>query len=104
VGDLYNRPKKEIFVVKIGEPRDFSYAFDQASVVLNNMKNSKYILNNSNNIYIKFMNILLIFRKNRELNSPMDTKSLIFEIKLNELYRLAQEKGVKLKLLYTTIL
>lgn len=104
VGDLYDDVNQKIVVAKIGSPRDFSYAFDQAYAVLSNVVGGEYIVNGGQNIPIKEVEVLLIFKTDRVLNSATDTQSLIFEIKLNELNRIAQERNVQLKLSCSTIL
>lgn len=104
VGDLYDSAGERIIVVKIGEPHDFSYAFDQAHAVLSNIEGHNYQSSDGTVYQVKDIELLLIFRTNRELADAMDTKSLIFELKLNELQKLAQEKDVQLKLSHSTVL
>jgi uncharacterized protein (TIGR04141 family) len=99
VGDIYDRTQKRMFVVKIGDPNDFGYAFDQAMAVLHNM-NGKKFQTGDNQVEINIMTILLIFKTERILEFVTDTKSIIFELKLDELRKLAIEKGVSLEVQY----
>jgi hypothetical protein len=104
VGDLYDSSNEKIIVVKIGEPYDFSYAFDQAYATLSNTEGHNYKKSDGTIYPLKEIELLLIFRTARELTDAKDTKSLIFELKLNELQKIAQEKNIKLKLSYSTVL
>lgn len=104
VGDVYDSQNKKMFVVKIGSPRDFGYAFDQAMLMLHNMKGSKFQVGEGSEVIIKTVAVLLLFQSERTLTKITDTKSLIFELKLDELRKLAIEKGVVLEVQYTTIM
>ncbi len=104
VGDLYDSLTEKIIVVKIGEPHDFSYAFDQAYATLSNIEGHCYVRSDGTSYPVKEMELLLIFKTQRELSDAKDTKSLIFELKLNELQKISQEKNVELKISYSTIL
>lgn len=104
IGDLYDSKSKSLYVVKIGSPSDFGYAFDQTFTLLSNVKGQKYISSDNKAYLIETVNVLIIFRTNRKLKDAIDTKSLIFEIKLNELQKIAFEKNIKLNLTFTTIL
>lgn len=104
VGDLYDAQNERVVVVKIGDPHDFGYAFDQAFAVLSLLEGKKYVAANARTYQVKTLEVLLVFQTQRELRSAKDTKSIIFEIKINELRKLAQDKGVNLKISYSTIL
>lgn len=104
VGDVYDKENKRMYVVKIGDPRDFAYAFDQAMIVLHNMIGKKFNIATGGSIEINIMTILLIFRTEKTLEKVTGTKSLLFELKLDELRKLATEKGVTLEVQYSTII
>lgn len=44
-----------------------------------------------------------LFETDEDSPNAIDTQSIIFEIKLNELQKLAQDKGVTLNLTYTSV-
>lgn len=104
VGDVYEKENKRMFVVKIGNPRDFGYAFDQAMLVLHNMRGKKFRVTTANEVDINIITILLLFKTERTLEKVTDTKSIIFELKLDELRKLALEKEVSLEVQYSTII
>jgi len=103
VGDVYDSEQKKMFVVKIGNSRDFGYAFDQAMIVLHNMQGNKFKVGTETEVVIDTVAILLLFKSERVLEKVTDTQSIIFELKLDELRKLAIEKGVKLEVQYSTI-
>jgi hypothetical protein len=92
-----------MFVIKIGNPRDFGYAFDQAMLVLHNIQGGKFKVNGTTEVSIKTMTVLLLFKSDRTLDDITSTNSLIFELKLDELRKLALEKGVILEVQYSNI-
>jgi uncharacterized protein (TIGR04141 family) len=104
VGDLYDAANETVIVAKIGAPRDFGYAFDQAFATLSSLQGRSYTTSGGRVIAVKEVELLLIFKTNRTLESATATGSLIFELKLNELCKLAREKGVQLKISYSTVL
>lgn len=104
VGDVYDSRNEKMFVVKIGSPRDFGYAFDQAMLMLHNMQGNKFKVGAETEVKIKTVTILLLFKSERTLENITDTKSVIFELKLDELRKLAIEKVVNLEVQYTTII
>lgn len=104
IADLYDAASREMYVIKIGDLSDFTYAFDQAFAMLNNIVNKVYTDVAGMKYNVDSLSVLAIFQTDRALTSATDTKSLIFEIKLNELQKLAQEKLIVLKLVYTSIL
>jgi uncharacterized protein (TIGR04141 family) len=104
VGDIYDSQHEKMFVVKIGSPRDFGYAFDQAMLMLHNTQGNKFKVGAETEVTIRTVTILLLFQSERVLEKVTDTKSMIFELKLDELRKLAIEKGVNLEVQYTTII
>lgn len=101
--DLYDVGDNRIIVAKIGDPHEFNYAFDQAFSVLSMVRGNKYTDNHGVSIQVDKLDMLLIFNTSRTLTHAKNTKSIIFEIKLNELYRLAHDKNVALRLVFTHI-
>lgn len=103
VGDIYDRDNKRMYVVKIGEPKDFGYAFDQAMVVLHNMQGNQYQESVGQLVEIDIMTVLLLFQSERTMSNVTDINSIIFLLKLDELRKLALEKDVNLEIQYSTI-
>lgn len=103
VGDVYDPENEKMFVIKIGNPRDFGYAFDQAMLVLHNTQGGKFKVNGTTDVSIRTMAILLLFKSDRTLDDITSTNSLIFELKLDELRKLALEKVVNLEVQYSNI-
>ena len=102
VGDVYDSGNKKMFVIKIGNPRDFGYAFDQAMLMLHNTHGNKFKVGTETEVVINTVTILLLFKSERTFEKVTDTKSIIFELKLDELRKLAIEQGVKLEIQYST--
>lgn len=103
VGDVYDSENEKMFVIKIGNPGDFGYAFDQAMLVLHNIQGGKFKVNGTTGVSIKTMTILLLFQSDRTLDDITNTNSLIFELKLDELRKLALEKVINLEIQYSNI-
>lgn len=104
VGDLYDETQKKMYIVKIGAPKDFSYAFDQAAAVLHKLENNQFTTADNRSIEIKNIALLLVFKTERNLQNITDTKSIIFEIKLGDLQNLAIEKNVGIEVLTSNII
>ncbi len=104
VGDLYDAEKKKIIVAKIGDPGDFGYAFDQAVATLSMVETHTYTSPKGERREVREIEILLLFKSPRKLGFATDTKSFMFELKLNDLRKLAQEKDVVLGVSYSNIL
>jgi uncharacterized protein (TIGR04141 family) len=96
VSDIYDPAHSEINVVKIGEAKDFGYAFDQAALVLTFIQANKYVLGDGSSIEVKRLRLTLVSSNVTTPESPADINSLSFQIKLGELMNLAREKSVDL--------
>ena len=96
VSDIYDNANEEINVVKIGDAKDFSYAFDQAALTLNLLKANQYVLEDGTLLSVKQLRLSLLSSKVHTPQAATDIESLSFQIKLGELMNLAKEKNVKL--------
>lgn len=96
VSDIYDAANKEINVVKIGDAKDFSYAFDQAALTLNLLKANQYEMEDGTLVSVKQLRLSLLSSKVNTPQAATDIESLSFQIKLGELMNLAKEKNVKL--------
>ncbi len=96
ISDIYDPNNAEINVVKIGEAKDFGYAFDQAALTLALMRNNQYVKADSSAITVKKLRLTLVSPRVNVPGSAADINSLSFQIKLGELMNLAKEKYVEL--------
>jgi uncharacterized protein (TIGR04141 family) len=96
VSDIYDVANEEISVVKIGEAKDFSYAFDQAALTLNLLKANQYEMEDGTSVLVRRIRLSLLSSKVNTPKVATDIESLSFQIKLGELMNLAKEKNVKL--------
>jgi hypothetical protein len=96
VSDVYNAEKQEINVVKIGDAKDFGYAFDQAALTLSFLKANQYKLEDGTVLGVKQLRLSLLSSKVNTPRDATDIKSFSFQIKLGELMNLAKEKNVQL--------
>lgn len=102
VSDLINENSQEIVIVKIGNPKDFSYAANQSLLTISQIINNKYTYEKDNRkIEIKNLTLYLA-TKNKTLPEKLSGfNSLNFLIQLNELSINATEKNIKLKVILT---
>lgn len=96
VSDIYDAANEEICVVKIGEAKDFGYAFDQAALTLNLLISNQYEMEDGTFVPVKQLRLSLLSSKKSTPQVATDIESLSFQIKLGELMNLAKEKNVKL--------
>jgi uncharacterized protein (TIGR04141 family) len=96
VSDIYDSRNEEIIVVKIGDAKDFGYAFDQAMRTLSLMSGNTYHLEDGSNIRISKLRLLLVTTNMNIPAHATDINSLSFYIKLSELMNQATEKQVQL--------
>lgn len=100
VSDLYDGETKEIIVVKIGDAKDFGYAFDQAIRTLSLISAKKYISEKGKKIHVAKVRVFLVTTNKVMPTKVTDINSLSFQIKLSELVNLAAEKSVELSLTF----
>lgn len=96
VSDIYDAANDEICVVKIGEAKDFGYAFDQAALTLNLLISNQYEMEDGTFVPVRQLRLSLLSSKKSTPQVATDIESLSFQIKLGELMNLAKEKNVKL--------
>lgn len=96
VSDVYDPEAGEINVVKIGEAKDFGYAFDQATLTLTFTQNNHYTTAEGETIAVKRLKVTLLSSNATVPADAAAINSLSFQLKLGELMNLATEKGVQL--------
>ncbi len=100
VSDIYDPKSGEINVVKIGDAKDFGYAFDLAAITLNFTRSNKYTKQDGSIIEIKRLKLSLVTPNAKIPDDANDVNSLSFKIKLGELANLAREKGIDLTIAF----
>lgn len=96
VSDIYDSANEEMNVVKIGNAKDFGYAFDQAALTLNLLKANQYTLHDGTILPVRKLRLSLLSSKVNTPKDVADIESLSFRIKLGALMNLAKEKNVQL--------
>jgi uncharacterized protein (TIGR04141 family) len=96
VSDILDKPNKKMIVVKRGDAKDFSYAFNQATISMGLIQNGKFALTSGEKIELTEVELFLASVRVTTPASLNDVESLNFQIQLNELMTLANEKRVKL--------
>jgi uncharacterized protein (TIGR04141 family) len=96
VSDIYDPAEAEINVVKIGDAKDFGYAFDQAALTLEHTRANQYEFEDGTKINIRKLRLTLISTRVNIPKNASDINSLIFQIKLSELLALAKDRDVEL--------
>lgn len=94
--DLYK--DGTLFFVKKGNPQKLNYVIDQASNTLKLLKHNEFIIaENDVELNVKKINLWFLIKKARDINDLSDFNSLIFIMKLNDLYREVTDAGLILE-------
>ncbi|GAA5088969.1 hypothetical protein GCM10023210_13220 [Chryseobacterium ginsengisoli] len=94
--DLYK--DETLFFVKKGGPKELNYAIDQATNIIKLLKNNaSKIQNNGEDLNVTTINIWGLVERVTNVNNISQFKSLIFIMKMNELYRDATDAGLSLE-------
>ncbi|BEV02914.1 DUF6119 family protein [Chryseobacterium gambrini] len=93
--DLYK--DDTLFFVKKGGPKELNYAIDQATNIIKLLKNNESkIQNNGEDLNVTTINIWGLIERVTNISKVSDFRSLIFIMKMNELYREATDAGLSL--------
>ena len=94
--DLYK--DETLFFVKKGGPKELNYAIDQATNIIKHFQNNaSHIQINGEDLNVTKINIWGLVERATNINKISDFKSLIFLMKMNELYREAADAGLTLE-------
>lgn len=91
--DLYK--EGTLYFVKKGNPQKLNYVIDQALNTLKLLKNNEFIIEeNGLEMEVKKINLWFLVERVNDVNDLSDFNSLIFIMKLNDLYREVVDAGL----------
>lgn len=94
--DLYK--DETLFFVKKGTPQKLNYVIDQALNTLKLLKNNAFVIeDNGFEMEVKKINLWFLIERVNNVNDLSDFNSLIFIMKLNDLYREVTDAGLILE-------
>lgn len=94
--DLYK--DGTLFFVKKGTPQKLNYVIDQALNTLKLLKNNAFIIeDNGNEMETRKINLWFLIERVNDINDLSDFNSLIFIMKLNDLYKEVTDAGLILE-------
>jgi hypothetical protein len=100
--DLYR--DETLYFVKKGTPQKLNYVIDQALNTVNLLRNNESkITYNGAELAVKKINIWLLISRNTDIMKISDLNSLIFLMKLSNLYQEVVDFGLTLEINYNYI-
>jgi uncharacterized protein (TIGR04141 family) len=100
--DLYR--DETLFFVKKGIPQKLNYVIDQALNTINLLKNNESkITHNGSLLVVKKINLWLLIQRVNDIEKISDLNSLIFLMKLSNLYQEVVDFGLSLEINYNYI-
>ncbi|MGN7863400.1 DUF6119 family protein [Chryseobacterium sp. 22458] len=94
--DLYK--EGTLYFVKKGNPQKLNYVIDQALNTLRLLKNNEFIIeDNGEEMEVKKINLWFLIERINNIADLSDFNSLIFIMKLNDLYKEVSDSGLTLE-------
>lgn len=94
--DMYK--DEVLYFVKKGTPQKLNYVIDQASNTLKLLKSNAFAIENEGeNLIVSTVNLWILVSRATLVNSLSDFNSLIFIMKLNELYKDVLDSGLQME-------
>jgi len=87
-----------LFFVKKGNPQKLNYVIDQALNTLKLLKNNEFVIEeNGVELEVKKINLWFLIKRVNDIRDLSDFNSLIFIMKLNDLYKEVTDAGLTLE-------